>query len=135
MSKKLLMIDDDSGIARVVGLIARELGMEFRAIASPLIANEVFAAYRPDIVIIDMIMTEKDGIEVLSEILATGIPTKVVLTSGFGDAYLRLGVGVAKFHGTEGVPLLKKPFRRAELMELLNTMVPLTCHPRNISMV
>jgi CheY-like chemotaxis protein len=48
------MIDDDAGIAMVVGLIARELGMEFLAITSPLIANEVFAAYRPDIVIIDM---------------------------------------------------------------------------------
>jgi FixJ family two-component response regulator len=120
MDKKLLMIDDDAGIARVVsvGLIARELGMEFRAITSPLIANEVFAAYRPDIVIIDM--AEKDGIEVLSKILATGVPTKVVLTSGFGDVYLRLGIGVTKFHGIEGVPLLKKPFRRAELIELLN---------------
>ena len=114
------MIDDDAGIARVVsvGLIARELGMEFRAITSPLIANEVFAAYRPDIVIIDM--AEKDGIEVLSKILATGVPTKVVLTSGLGDVYLRLGIGVTKCHGIEGVPLLKKPFRRAELIELLN---------------
>jgi hypothetical protein len=46
MGKKLLMIDDDAGIAMVVGLIARELGMEFLAITSPLIANEVFAAYR-----------------------------------------------------------------------------------------
>jgi two-component system, OmpR family, response regulator MtrA len=122
MGKKLLMIDDDAGIAGVVGLVARELGMEFRTIASPLTAKEVFAAYRPDIVIIDMIMAEKDGIDVLSEILATGIPTKVVLTSGFGDSHLRLGVGVAKFHGKEGVPLLKKPFRRAELIELLNTI-------------
>jgi len=122
MGKKLLMIDDDAGIARVVGLIARQLGMEFQTITNPLIANEVFAAYRPDIVIVDMIMAEKDGIEVLSEILATGIPTKVVLTSGFGDAYMRLGLSLAKFHGTEGVSLLKKPFRRAELIELLNTI-------------
>lgn len=125
MGKKLLMIDDDAGIARVVsvGLIARELGMEFRAITGPLTANEVFAAYRPDIVIIDMIMAEKDGIEVLSKILATGVPTKVVLISGFSNVYLRPGIGVTKFHGIEGVPLLKKPFRRAELIELLNMLL------------
>jgi hypothetical protein len=59
MGKKLLMIDDDAGIARVVGLAARELGMEFRAIASPLTAKEMFAAYRPDMVIIDMIMAKE----------------------------------------------------------------------------
>jgi CheY-like chemotaxis protein len=122
MGKKLLMIDDDAGIARVVGLVARELGMEFQATNTPVTAAEVFADYRPDIVIIDMIMTEKDGIDVLTEILAAGIPTKIVLTSGYGDAYLRLATGVAKFHGTERVAILKKPFRRAELIDLLNTI-------------
>ena len=45
-----------------------------------------------------MIMPEKDGIDVLNEILLTGIPVKVVLTSGYSDSYLRLAEGVAKFH-------------------------------------
>jgi two-component system, OmpR family, response regulator MtrA len=122
MGKRLLMIDDDAGIARVVGLVARALGMEFQATNTPLTAAEAFADYRPDIVIIDMIMAEKDGLDVLTEILATGIPTWIVLTSGYGDTYLRLGIGVAKFHGADRVSILKKPFRRAELIDLLNTI-------------
>jgi FixJ family two-component response regulator len=122
MGKRLLMIDDDAGIANVVGLIARLLGMDFQATDTPLIAAEVFADYRPNIVMIDMIMPEKDGLDVLSEILATGIPTWIVLTSGYGDTYLRLGMGVAKFHGADRVSILKKPFRRAELIDLLNTI-------------
>ena len=42
---------------------------------------------------LDMIMPEKDGIDVLNEVLLTGIPVKVVLTSGFSDstcAWLRV---------------------------------------------
>jgi DNA-binding NtrC family response regulator len=121
MAKKVLMIDDQVGITAVVGFVARKLGMEFKAIHSSLAAVEVFVEYRPDILIIDMIMPEKDGLDVLNEILTTGIPTQVVLTSGFGDGFLRLGTGLAAFHGTQA-SILNKPFRHTELTELLKTV-------------
>jgi CheY-like chemotaxis protein len=69
-----------------------------------------------------MIMPEKDGIEVLNEVLLTGIPVKVVVTSGFSDSYLRLAEGVAKFHDNPNVSILRKPFRRDELVELLRRL-------------
>jgi DNA-binding NtrC family response regulator len=119
MATKLLMIDDEVGLTKVVGLFARQLGMDFRALNTSPTANEVFVDYQPDIVIIDMIMPDKDGIDVLQEIMLTGIPTQVVLTSGYSEAYLRLAEGVAKLHGHERFHFLKKPFRRAELVELL----------------
>ncbi|HET8996027.1 MAG TPA: response regulator, partial [Acetobacteraceae bacterium] len=78
-----------------------------------------FIAYRPDVLILDMIMPEKDGIDVLNEVLLSGIPTRIVLTSGYSDAYLRLAQGVAQFHDTDQVSILKKPFRRQELVDML----------------
>jgi hypothetical protein len=35
---------------------------------------------------LDMIIPEKDGIDLLNEILLTGIPVKIVLTSDFSDS-------------------------------------------------
>jgi len=122
MPKKILIIDDQTGITTVVGLIVKQLGLEFRAVNSPLKATEEFISFQPDILILDMIMPEKDGIDVLNEILLTGIPAKIVLTSGYSDAYLRLAEGVAKFYDTEQVSVLKKPFRRAELVKLLTDL-------------
>jgi CheY-like chemotaxis protein len=119
MAAKLLNIDDEVGLTKVVGLIAEQLGMDFRALDSSLGAIEMFLDYKPDVVMLDMIMPGKDGIDVLDEIMRTGIPTQIVLTSGYSDAFLKLGQGVAKFHGVEGIRILKKPFRRAELVELL----------------
>jgi CheY-like chemotaxis protein len=72
---------------------------------------------------IDMIMPEKDGIDVLNEVLLTGIPVKVVLTSGFSESYLRLAEGVAKFHDNPNVSTLRKPFRREELVQLLTRLM------------
>jgi DNA-binding NtrC family response regulator len=122
VARKLLIIDDEIGITKVVGLIAARVGMEYRALNTSPTAIEVFREYRPDIVIIDMIMPDKDGIEVLNEIMLTGIPTQIVLTSGLSEGYLRLAKGVAKFHGDERVRFLNKPFRRDELVALLSDM-------------
>jgi two-component system response regulator MtrA len=122
MTKKLLIVDDQTGITKVVALIARQLGMECKTLNSSATATEEFIDYRPDILILDMIMPEKDGIDVLNEVLLTGIPSKIVLTSGYSDAYLRLAEGVAKFHESGQVSILRKPFRRADLVNLLTEL-------------
>jgi CheY-like chemotaxis protein len=122
MAKKLLVIDDQTGITKVVELIARQLGLDVRSLNSSAQATETFIAFRPDVLFLDMIMPEKDGIDVLNEILLTGIPVKVVLTSGYSDSYLRLAEGVAKFHDNPNVSVLRKPFRREELMKLLSEL-------------
>jgi two-component system response regulator MtrA len=122
MTKKLLVIDDQTGITNVVELIARQLGLDTKSLNDSSQATEVFIAFKPDIVMLDMIMPEKDGIDVLNEILLTGLPVKVILTSGFSDSYLRLAEGVAKFHDNEHVSILRKPFRREELVTLLKDL-------------
>ena len=119
MSNRLLIVDDQRGIATVVGQIAETLGFEVRIMTSSVDATEVFLEFRPNIVFLDMIMPTKDGIDVLNEILLTDIPTRIILASGAGEAYLKLGKGVAHLHGNDQVLLLRKPFRRAELIAAL----------------
>jgi CheY-like chemotaxis protein len=122
MAKKLMVVDDQTGITKVVELIARQLGLDVRSVNSSAQATETFIEFKPDVLMLDMIMPEKDGIDVLNEVLLTGIPVKVVLTSGFGDSFLRLAEGVAKFHDNPNVSVLRKPFRREELMKLLSDL-------------
>jgi len=123
MPPRVMMIDDETGITKVVGMTASKLGCSFRSVTKSEEAVENFLEYRPDVVFLDMIMPGKDGIDVLNEILATGIATKIVLVSGYGDGYLNLAEGLAAFHGSDRFPILKKPFRNAELVELLGSMV------------
>jgi two-component system, OmpR family, response regulator MtrA len=122
MPAKVMMIDDEAGVTKIVGLAATKLGMGFRSVTKAHEALEQFLEYNPDIVLLDMIMPGKDGIDVLNEILATGVPTKVALISGFGDGYLNLAESLAAFHGADRFPILKKPFRNEQLIELLTAM-------------
>ncbi len=119
MPRKLLIVDDQPGITRSVALIARRLGLDFRAVHDPRLAVAEFIDYQPDIVILDMVMPELDGIDVLNDIILTGQPTRIVLSSGYGDAYMALAAGVARYHGLDSPPMLRKPFRRSELEEML----------------
>jgi CheY-like chemotaxis protein len=129
MEQKLLIIDDQLGMAKVIALIAESLGLETKIVTCPLRATDAFLEFRPDVVMVDMIMPEKDGIDVLHEILLTGIECRVILTSGLSEAYLRLAQGIARFYGRE-VGVLRKPFRRNELVAALLPAQPAnSCEP------
>lgn len=122
--RKLLIVDDDAGLAKAYARIGAEAGFEVSVVNDPLKATEVFLELKPDVVVIDMIMPEKDGIDVLNEVLLTGTPVRIIVTSGYGDAMLRLAKSVANFHASDQVSVLKKPVRRAEFKKLLAETSP-----------
>ena len=117
--RKLLIIDDNVDLAKIYAQIGAQVGFEVQAVNDPLLATEAFLAFKPDVVMIDMIMPEKDGIDVLNEILSSGEPARIIVSSGYGDAMLRLAKGVGAFHGSDRVSVLKKPFRNGDLKKLL----------------
>ncbi len=77
MGKRLLVIDDQEGVAKAVGRIARELGYDAKTLTSPDRALDVYIDYKPDVVMVDVIMPEKDGIDVLNEIMLTSHRARV----------------------------------------------------------
>jgi two-component system response regulator MtrA len=120
MEKRLLIVDDDVPLTRVAALTADTLGIRSVQVNDPARALDSFVALRPQVVILDIFMPEQDGIDVLNEILLTGIHTQIVLTTGGGDDLLRLAQDAIRFHGRSEAPVLEKPFRRAELVEVLS---------------
>lgn len=119
MPLKLLIVDDQPGITTVIQRTAAALGFETRTVRDPLKATDAFLDFMPDAVVLDIVMPEKDGLDLLEEMILSGHPARYVVVSGYGETYLRLAEGVARFHGVRTPALLRKPFRRDELVELL----------------
>ncbi|HET6606889.1 MAG TPA: response regulator [Rhodopila sp.] len=119
MNRRLLVVDDQNSITKIVSKIGSQLGYEARALNDPSRAFEEFEEFRPDVLVIDLVMPEIDGIDILHKILAMGTDARIVVMSGFGKGYLRLGQDVGAFHDHPGITTLAKPFRRAELVALL----------------
>lgn len=118
--KKLLIVDDDAGLTKVYAQIAAELGFAVRVVNDPHQASAAFLEFQPDLAVLDLMMPEKDGIDVLNEILLANTQARVIVTSGYGDAMLRLAQGVASFHASERVSVLKKPLRRDAFAQALS---------------
>ena len=123
MEKRLLIVDDDARLTRIVALTANTLGISTVQVNDPRRALDSFIQFRPQVLILDIFMPEQDGIDVLNEVLLTGIPTRVVLTTGEGDEPLRVAQDAIRFHGMNEALVLHKPFRRAELVEVLGRLL------------
>jgi CheY-like chemotaxis protein len=119
MAPKLLVIDDDRSTALIVARIAETTGFSVKTISNPFEALEAFLEFDPDVVFLDMIMPEKDGIDVLQEILLAGAPERIILSSAFGRSYLFQAKELAEFYDKNNVIVLDKPFRREELVDAL----------------
>jgi CheY-like chemotaxis protein len=119
MAKRLLVVDDQDSMTKVVSKIATNLDYQVRTVNDPALAFQAFEEFAPDVLIIDLVMPEVDGIDILHQVLAAGTSARIILMSGFGKGYLRLGASVAAFHQHQSVTTLAKPFRKADLAALL----------------
>jgi CheY-like chemotaxis protein len=119
MTSKLLVIDDEEWIAKVIKRVADSLGFETMLVTNSREANDTFLKFQPDLVILDLHMPGVDGVDVLNDLLAARKTIRIIVTSGGGEDSLEAAGAVAKRHGAEQVTCLRKPFRRDQLVALL----------------
>src|SRR4051812_17482614 len=84
-----VVLVDDSDDVRVLVASRLRLSGEFEVVGEGGTADEAIALatrLRPDIVLLDMSMPGKDGIDVIPDIRAVAPGTKVVLLTGFDEA-------------------------------------------------
>ena len=82
---KILLIDDEPDIVRVLGISLRADGYEVVPALSGAEGIEAFAKNKPEIVITDIKMPGMDGIEVLKKIKDLDPNTEVIIITGHGD--------------------------------------------------
>ncbi|MAT82683.1 MAG: response regulator [Gammaproteobacteria bacterium] len=117
----ILVIDDDASVREVVSEMLRLEGHEVTIAENGREATTMLAEHDFDLVITDLIMPEKEGIETISEIRRTDSRIPIVAISGGG----RLGPGdyleTARYIGADAT--LAKPFARQELLTTIDALL------------
>ncbi len=110
MKGRVLVVDDDTALAEMLGIVLRGEGFETAFCGDGASALEVFRATRPDLVLLDLMLPGKDGIEVCRLIRAeSGVPIVMLTAKGDTvDVVLGLESGADDY--------VVKPFKPKELV-------------------
>jgi two-component system response regulator MtrA len=115
MAARILVVDDDTALAEMVGIVLRSEGFEPYFCADGGSALEAFHSSKPDLVLLDLMLPNKDGIQVCAEIRAdSGVPI-IMLTakSDTADVVRGLESGADDY--------VVKPFNPKELVARIRT--------------
>ena len=117
--KRLLIVDDLPELGKIVGRVADNLGYEVRITAHGDDFKRDFESFDPTAVVLDMVMPDIDGIELIDWLIKRDCSAKIFVASAYNPSYAQMArtLGVAK--GLE-VSFIEKPFRIAELRNSLS---------------
>ncbi len=121
-SCSILVVDDEPDLRDLISRVLIDAGHRVTCAengeeASRLIAGETF-----DVVLTDVIMPEKDGMQVITELRRKHPNVRVVVMSGGGHVPREQYLKIAKGLGAHGV--LEKPFDNHELKRAIESVLP-----------
>jgi CheY-like chemotaxis protein len=112
-------MDDEAAFARFVRRIAEGEGYEVEVLTLPREFAETFERFDPNVVILDVVMPEIDGIELIRWLIAREAHIKLIVMTGFNPMYATMGAVLAEAHGLMEVTSVVKPIGVADLRKLL----------------
>ncbi len=108
---KILIVEDEATMAEVVGRYMQREGYSVRHVADGARAMAAVDSFHPDLIVLDVMLPNRDGLEICRELRATHGATPVIMLTARGeetDKILGLGLGADDY--------VTKPFSPGELV-------------------
>lgn len=83
--KKILIVENERVLAEMMGFTITRHGFEIRTVYGGQEALDILAKEKFDLVLLDILMPEKGGLEVLEEMRAWGNKVPVIIFSNLND--------------------------------------------------
>ncbi len=115
--KRILLIEDDDTMR---GMLRRMLELENFEVMEASDGNDGLIKYRnnpADIVITDIIMPNKDGLNTIDDLLREFPNVRIIAISGGGNIKPERYLSLAKTLGAQYI--LEKPFSRKQLLDAI----------------
>jgi DNA-binding response OmpR family regulator len=116
--KRVLLIEDDDDLRKILRLMLQKLGCEVLEARNGKEGLALFRDAGADVVLTDLIMPEKEGLETIRELKRNWPTLNILAMSGGGRSNARDNLKMAKYLGASVV--LAKPFSSEELAKALD---------------
>ena len=115
MNARILVVDDDTAISEMIGIVLKAEGFEPQFAGDGAEAIELFRVMRPDLVLLDLMLPGIDGIQVCAAIRSeSGVP--IIMLTAKGET-----TDVVKGLESGADDYVVKPFNPKELVARIKT--------------
>lgn len=118
---KILVIDDDTLLRGAVRIVLEAAGYEVIEADDGEAGLRLHQEHSPDLVLVDIFMPERDGLEVIRDLRARHPRAKIVAMSGGGRSGTLDVLEAAAAFGAQRT--LSKPFPPSELLTVLRELL------------
>jgi CheY-like chemotaxis protein len=119
---RILLIDDDDSFRTMLGLTLKHFGHAVVEAPNGKEGLKLLPQANADLVITDIVMPEKDGIEVILELRKKQPDLKIIAISGGARISAATHLQAAKYLGA--AKILPKPFTNEALLAAISELLP-----------
>lgn len=116
--QKILVVEDDDFIRGMICTVLKKHGFEVIEAKNGVDGVDKALHEKPNIVLTDMLMPDKEGIETILEIRSASPDIKIIAMSGGGKTKNMNFLDMAKKVGAEKI--LSKPFKPSALLNAIS---------------
>jgi len=123
---RLLVLDDEKVARDFVAGVATHEGFEVETSATAEDFYEQLGSFRPDAIVLDIVMPNVDGNQVLMELGSQGVTAPVLLITAYDETVLSRATAIAHASGVEIAGTLNKPMSVDEMSSALDELKEMT---------
>lgn len=117
---KILVVDDDSKIQMVIRIMLQKKGYDVRCASSGIEAFQEIPEYRPDLILLDVMMPGMDGYEVCRKLKSSestkNLPVIMLTALGMGEDFEKAIENGADWY-------IVKPFNSRQLLSRVSMLL------------
>jgi len=120
--KRILVIEDDDSVRKLIRRILEGAGYTVLEAPDGVQGVQVYREQRPDLVLTDIFMPGKEGLETILELGLLDPEVRIIAVSGGGNMGILNPLPMAAKLGA--LRTLSKPFSGKELVDLVEEILP-----------
>lgn len=122
-SLRVLIVDDERYITIIVKKIVEKLGCEADSIDDGRTIGKALVAFDPEVIFLDLMMPDIDGVETINLLGEAGCKAKIILMSGLDQRTISSVAEVAKGLNLDVISAITKPFQPGQIESLIEPLI------------
>ncbi|KOR32735.1 hypothetical protein TI05_05370 [Achromatium sp. WMS3] len=120
--KRLLVVDDEPDIGKLICEFAKVVGYEAKATTSAQECMQKLDEFAPTVIVMDVVMPETDGIELIQQLAQANYQNKIIVMTGYNPNYVDFAKDIGENFGHMSISTLTKPFTRDKFFAILKRL-------------